>query len=73
MESSGNPIAAPSTRKFFLGEYKVVEATGLGITICLGRGVHITIHIGDITHHIKPGDKLPLFTEIPCDILPISK
>jgi hypothetical protein len=50
--------------KIYLGEFKVVQVKLDGITIDLGRNIHITMHLGDFTHDIHPGDKLPLFTEI---------
>jgi hypothetical protein len=50
--------------KVYLGEFIVVQTKLDGITIDLGRNIHITMHLGDFTHDIKPGDKLPLFTEI---------
>ena len=49
----------------FLGEFPVVEVTGLAITINLGRNVHIHIHTADLNHLVKVGDKLPLHTKVP--------
>lgn len=52
--------------KVLMGEFEVVQVdTFGGITINVGRKVHITIHVGDFPHMVKPGDKLPLFTEVP--------
>ena len=50
--------------KIFLGDFEVVQVLLGGITINVGRNVHITIHVGDFPHNIKAGDRLPLFTEI---------
>jgi hypothetical protein len=52
--------------KIYLGDFPVVDIkVGGGITINVGRNVHITIYLrGDIYHNIKEGDILPLFTEI---------
>lgn len=53
--------------KIFLGEYEVVEAKFMGgVTISLNKQVHITLWLGDLVHGVKPGDKLPLYTEITC-------
>lgn len=50
--------------KIYLGDYEVVQVKLDGITIDLGRYVHITMHVGDLPHSVKTGDKLPLYTEI---------
>lgn len=50
--------------KIYIGEFPVVECKLGGITIDLGKHVFATIHLGDFPHNVKPGDKLPLFTEI---------
>jgi len=39
-----------------------------GITIDIGKGIYTTIHLGDIKHNVKEGDKLPLYTEIQCQL-----
>lgn len=52
------------TIKIYLGEFVVVDCKLDGITLNIGRNVHITIHVGDLPHKVKIGDKLPLFTEI---------
>jgi hypothetical protein len=49
----------------YMGDYEVVAVTPLAITIHLGRNVHIHIHPGDLQHNVKPGDKLPLYTQVP--------
>jgi hypothetical protein len=55
-----------STVKVHMGDFTVVQVSNLGgITINIGKNVHITIHIGDFPHQIKTGDRLPLFTEVP--------
>lgn len=61
MEPSGGSM---NKLKIFLGEFEVVS-TRLGITIELGKGVHTTIHLDPSLHSVKPGDKLPLYTEVP--------
>ena len=55
------PIKGPL--KIFLGEFEVIEVGPGTLTLDLGKYVHITMHLG-IEHHIKAGDKLPLFTEV---------
>lgn len=50
--------------KIYIGDYTVVECKLGGITLDLGKHVFVTIHLGDFSHNVKPGDKLPLFTEI---------
>jgi hypothetical protein len=60
MESTQNKM------KVYMGEFEVVQISNLGgITINIGKNVHITIHLGDFPHQIKTGDRLPLFTEVP--------
>lgn len=49
----------------YLGDYEVVQTTSLAITISIGKGVHIHIHPGDLKHNIKPGMRLPLYTQVP--------
>lgn len=50
--------------KIFLQNCEVVQVKGRVITISLGSGVHIHIHmLAD--HAIKEGDTLPLYTETP--------
>jgi hypothetical protein len=56
------PTQAPL--KVFVGDFEVVEVSGLSITLHLGKHVHATIHL-PITHAVKAGDILPLFTELP--------
>jgi hypothetical protein len=52
--------------RILMGEFPVVEVKPYGaITINVGKNVHITIHVGDFQHSLNPGDKVPLFTEIP--------
>jgi hypothetical protein len=55
-----------STRvAIWLGDYPIVDITKIGgIVIDLGKGVHITIHIGTLPHNLALGQTLPLFTEI---------
>ena len=54
------------TQRFLLGWFEVVQAHYAdGITIDMGKGVFTTIYIGDFQHSVKPGDRLPLYTEIP--------
>jgi hypothetical protein len=49
----------------WLGDYPVVDITKIGgIVIDLGKGVHVTIHIGTLPHTLVIGQTLPLFTEI---------
>ncbi len=58
---------APKIR-IFLGEFDVVEVLSMGaFRLKLGPGTTITIHLGDFPHRVKPGDRVPLFTEIPYD------
>lgn len=57
MEPTNTPL------KVFVGDFEVVQVTGSAITIHLGKHVHATIHL-PITHQIKEGDTLPLFTEL---------
>jgi hypothetical protein len=50
-----------------MGDFKVVQISKLGeIVIDLGGKVHIIIHLGDLQHSVELGDKLSLYTEIPC-------
>ena len=58
--------------KILLGEFPVVDHKLDGLTVHLGGTVYITMHLGDLQHEVKPGDKLPLFTEITCPPLPIT-
>ena len=53
--------------RVWLGDFPVVECKLDGITLNIGRNVHLTMHVGDFPHKIKPGEMLPLFTEIPYD------
>jgi hypothetical protein len=49
----------------WMGDYPVVDITKIGgIVIDLGKGVHVTIHIGSMPHNTAIGQTLPLFTEI---------
>ena len=50
--------------KILLGNFEVVQVLLGGITINIGKNVHITIHVGDFPHDVKAGDRLTLFTEI---------
>lgn len=53
--------------RLHLGEYEVVEARfPSGFTINIGPNVFTTIHT-TLPHALKPGDKIPLFAEIPID------
>ena len=59
---------APNTKRvaIWLGDYTIVDITKIGgIVIDLGKGVHVTIHIGALPHNLALGQTLPLFTEIP--------
>lgn len=59
MESPRSPLTV------FLGEFEVVEARYPGtIALHMGHNVVISIHLGDVMHTVKPGDKLPLYTTI---------
>lgn len=52
--------------KIHLGDFPVVQVSQLGgIVIAIGKGIHNHSHLGDFPHDVKPGDKLPLYTEIP--------
>ncbi len=64
----------PSLMTIFLGEYTVVErADSLGsIAIHLGNNVYINMHIVGLPMTVKPGEKLPLFTQIPYNPRPIE-
>ena len=55
------PTQAPL--KVFVGDFEVVHVSGMAITLHLGKHVHATIHL-PITHDIKEGDTLPLYTEL---------
>ena len=59
--------SAKAKMRIWLGDFTVVETKLDGITINIGRNVHLTMHVGDFQHKIKVGDTLPLFTEIPYD------
>jgi hypothetical protein len=50
--------------RFHLGNFPVVESKLGGITLNIGKNVHITIHSG-LPHSIPEGTLLPLFTEVP--------
>jgi hypothetical protein len=54
----------PAHTKIMLGDFRVIERKFDGIRIDLGKQVTIWIHLGDFPHNVKPGDTLPLFTEI---------
>ena len=56
-----------ATMKIYMGEFKVVQVKLDGITINIGRNVHVTIHLGDFPHTLKAGDSIPMFTEVPYD------
>jgi hypothetical protein len=56
------PTLAPL--KIFVGDFEVVQVTGMAITLHLGNSVHATIHL-PFEHNVKSGDTLPLFTELP--------
>lgn len=49
--------------RIFLGEYPVIENKLGAVTIDLGRNVTITIHV-TIPCSLKPGNTLPLYTDI---------
>lgn len=53
--------------KIYMGEFEVVQVKFDGITVNVGKKVHITLHLGDFKHTTKPGDKIPLFTEVEYD------
>ena len=65
MEPTDPKVSRRPHCKILMGEFRVVQVKLDGITIDLGRKVHITIHVGDFPHSIREGDVLPLFTEIP--------
>jgi hypothetical protein len=50
--------------KIYLGEFDVVQVKFDGISINIGKQIHITIHVGDFPHNVQVGDKIPLYTEI---------
>jgi hypothetical protein len=50
--------------KVYVGDFEVVEVSPNTITMDLGKHVYATIHLTGVTHTIKPGDKLPFYTEI---------
>lgn len=50
--------------KVFVGDFEVVETSPSSLTINLGKHVFITIHLQGVTHTIKPGSTIPLYTEI---------
>lgn len=50
--------------KIWLGDFPVIEMKVGGITINIGKNVHLTFYVGDFPHKVKVGDKLALFTEI---------
>jgi hypothetical protein len=55
--------------KIFLGEFVVDNVDALGaIGFSIGKKAHITMHVGDLKHMVKLGDKIPLFTEITCQL-----
>lgn len=57
---------AQAKMRIFMGEFEVVEIYAMGaLRVKLGPGTTITLHLGDFPHKVKPGDKIPLFTEIP--------
>lgn len=58
MEPTNPPL------KVFIGDFEVVQVSGLQITLHLGKHVHATIHL-PIEHTVKAGDTLPLYTELP--------
>jgi hypothetical protein len=51
--------------KIYLGSFQVIEVGQGKIIINMGKGVHVTIFLSDLSHEVKPGQQLPLFTEIP--------
>jgi hypothetical protein len=57
MEPTDTPL------KVFVGDFEVVQVSGMAITLHLGKHVHATIHL-PITHNVKAGDTLPLYTEL---------
>lgn len=57
MEPTNPPL------RIFVGDFEVVQVTGLQITLHLGKHVHATIHL-PFEHNVKAGDTLPLYTEL---------
>jgi hypothetical protein len=55
------PTAAPL--KIFVGDFEVVQVTGMAITLHLGNSVHATIHL-PFEHNVTTGQTLPLYTEL---------
>lgn len=53
-----------SKMRIYLGEFEVVQVKFDGVTVNIGKNVHITLHVGDFKHTTKPGDKIPFFTEL---------
>ena len=53
MEPTNPPL------KVFVGDFEVVQVTGMAITLHLGKHVHATIHL-PIEHTVKAGDTLPI-------------
>ena len=51
--------------KLYLGEFPIVENALGVVTINLGKNVHIHIPFHTIPNSLKPGDLLPLYTEVP--------
>jgi hypothetical protein len=54
----------PASLKIFVGDFEVVQVSGMAITLHLGKHVHATIYL-PFEHSVQPGDTLPLFTELP--------
>lgn len=54
----------PAPTKIILGEFPITELRLDAIRVRIGKEVSIWIHLGDFPHDLKPGDTLPLFTEI---------
>ena len=48
------------------GLFPVVESSPACIVLELpGQGNYVRLHLGHVSHTVKVGDKLPLFTEVP--------
>jgi hypothetical protein len=50
--------------KLYLGEFPVIENKLGNCTVHLGKNVTITIPLQGVPNTLKPGDLLPLYTEV---------
>jgi len=52
--------------KIYCGEFPVVAVLPLGgIKVQMAAEFTITIWLGDFPHHVKEGDRLPMYFEVP--------